>query len=112
MDLIEDGEGPKGARLAYVRSYRPKGKVDFAGPSYFGGTTKDDLVLVPTKSAPYVSQIWGSWAHDSIQECRDSHMGQGNRGTSLPHFDPNRSLVSHRPFSTHWRPKTAGILRE
>ena len=49
IDLIKDGEGSKDARLAYVRSYRPKGKVDFAGPSYFGGTTKDDLVLVPTK---------------------------------------------------------------
>ncbi len=57
IDLIKDGEGSKDARLAYVRSYRPKGKVDFAGPSYFGGTAKDDLVLVPTKSALYVSQL-------------------------------------------------------
>jgi hypothetical protein len=40
MDLIKDGEGSKDARLAYVRSYRPKGKVDFAGPSYFGGTRR------------------------------------------------------------------------
>lgn len=57
MDLIKDGEGSKDGRLAYVRSYRPKGKVDFAGPSYFGGTAKDDLVLVPTKSVPYATQI-------------------------------------------------------
>lgn len=68
MDLIKDkdGEGSKDARLAYVRSYRPKGKVDFAGPSYFGGTTKDDLVLVPTKSVLCVSHNWSSRAHDSI----------------------------------------------
>jgi len=58
IDLIKDGVGSKDARLAYVRSYRPKGTVNFAGPSYFGGTTRDDLVLVPTKSAPYVFQTW------------------------------------------------------
>jgi len=57
MDLIKDGEGSKDARLAYVRSYRPNGRVDFAGPSYFCGTTKDDLVLVPTKSAHFSSRI-------------------------------------------------------
>lgn len=95
MDLIKDKDedGSKDARLAYVRSYRPKGKVDFAGPSYFGGTTKDDMVLVPTKSVPLVSHNWSSWAHDSIQECRDSHMGQGNRSTSHPHFNSNQSLT-------------------
>ena len=95
MDLIKDkdGEGSKDARLAYVRSYRPKGKVDFAGPSYFGGTTKDDLVLVPTKSVPCVPHKWSSWAHDSIQECRNSHMGQGIRSTSHLHCNSNRSLI-------------------
>jgi len=46
---IDHGEGSKDAQLVYMRSYRPKGKVDFAGPSYFGGTTEDDLVLIPTK---------------------------------------------------------------
>jgi len=56
MAMVKDGGGSKDARLAYVRSYRPKGKVDFAGPSYFGGTTKDDLVLVPTKNAEIL--VW------------------------------------------------------
>jgi len=45
---IDHVEGPKDAQLAYMRSYQPKGKVDVAGPSYFGGTT-DDLVLTATK---------------------------------------------------------------
>ena len=94
MDLIKDkyGEGLKDSRLAYVRSYRPKGKVDFAGPSYFGGTTKNDLVLVPTKSVLCVSDDWSSMAYDSIQECRYSHMGQGNRSTSHFHSNRNRPL--------------------
>jgi hypothetical protein len=111
MDLIKDGEGSKDARLAYVRTYRPNGKVDFAGPSYFCGTTKDDLVVVPTKSVLPVSNIESSWAHNYIQECRDSYMGQGIWCTSLLHFGSNHSLVSQRPFSTFCRPKTAGILQ-
>jgi hypothetical protein len=91
--MVKDGGGSKDARLAYVRSYRPKGKVDFAGPSYFGGTTKDDLVLVPTKSVPCASHIWSIWPHDFIQECRDSRMGQGHRSTCLPYFDSNHPLT-------------------
>jgi hypothetical protein len=61
IDMINDGEGSKDARLAHVRTYRPKGKVNFAGPSYFGGTTKDNLVLVPTKYARPLPHL-GTWS--------------------------------------------------
>ena len=36
-------------QITYVRTYRPKSKVDFSGAAFFGGTTDDELVLIPTR---------------------------------------------------------------
>lgn len=39
------------AQITYIRTYRPKGKVDFSGAAFFGGTTGDELVLICTRYA-------------------------------------------------------------
>jgi len=80
IDLIKDGDRSMDARLGYVRGYRPKGTVDFAGPSVFGGTMDDDLVLVPTQSAPYDSQ---TWVVELIIPCRNAEILIWDRETGV-----------------------------
>ena len=54
IDIIKDprAESPSGtvARLTLRHTYMPKLKVDFAGPSYFGGKN-NELVLCAGKGA-------------------------------------------------------------
>jgi len=46
MQYTQEG---RSAQITYLRTYRPKGKVNFSGAAFFGGTTGDELVLIPTR---------------------------------------------------------------
>lgn len=56
IDIVKDpkNEAPSGmiARLTLRHTYMPKIKVNFAGPSYFGGKN-NELVLCAGKGARY-----------------------------------------------------------
>ncbi|KAG5646394.1 hypothetical protein DXG03_003717 [Asterophora parasitica] len=88
LDMVKDRDNPSvvTGRLTLRHTYMPKGEVDFAGPSYFGGKNHE-LVLCAGKG---MSQALPRLFHDSLAYryviAGDIHIWDQESGSLLHHF--------------------------
>ena len=75
----------RSAHITYLRTYRPKGAVDFSGNAFFGGTTGDELMLIPMRYARLFRPSLYSFSSIYTELVRDRDSGERAHWVGLTH---------------------------